>query len=363
LILAAALVAASGCASHPAAFRFGADLSSLDYLERQGAVFRDDGIPQDVLPMLRRHGVDTVRLRLWHTPESPDGGPDRTLRMAERVAAQGMGLLLDVHYSDTWADPGHQTKPAAWRGVDSAALQDSVRIYTRQVIAALTARGVTPDAVQIGNEITAGFLWDDGRVGGEFDTPEQWDRFAALLRAAIAGVREATPPGDTVRVVLHVDRGGDADGTVRFFDQLVARGVDFDWIGLSYYPWWHGTLGDLRRTLGVLAPRYGKPILVVETAYPWTLRWFDDVHNIVGTPEQLLSGYPAGPDGQLRFLRDVIRTVLDAPGGLGRGVVYWEPAWISVPDEGSPWENMTLFDERGNLLPAVGAFERPWGGE
>ena len=157
--------------------------------------------------------------------------------------------------------------------------------------------------------------------------------------------------------MIHIDRGGDVGGATWFFDRLAAQGVDFDVIGLSYYPWWHGTLDDVDATVDSLARRYGKDIIIVETAYPWTLDWHDDTHNLVGLPEQLLPGYPATVDGQRAFLADLIDIVAAAPGGRGRGLFYWAPECISVQGMGSPWENLALFDFNGDLLPSVSAFE------
>ena len=154
--------------------------------------------------------------------------------------------------------------------------------------------------------------------------------------------------------MIHIDRGGDVGAAIWFFDHLLAQGVDFDLIGLSYYPWWHGSLTDLDETLDTLAIRYGKGLMVVETAYPWTLGWFDDTHNPVGLPEHLLPGYPATPRGQNAFLRAVIDIVREVPDGLGRGVFWWGGEWISSPGFGSGFENVALFDQNGDALPALG---------
>lgn len=323
----------------------GADLSSLPRVEAAGAVFREhaDAAPADLLTLLRARGLNTVRLRVWHTP--PDGACSlaETAALAERARAAGLAVLLDLHYSDTWADPGHQAPPRAWQGLAAAALADSVRAYTQSVMQALAARGVVPACVQLGNEITGGLLWDTGRVGGAFDTDAQWDNLALLLRAAMAGL----PSGATrPQVMIHTDRGGDIAGARWFLDGLARRGVLYDLIGVSYYPWWHGTLDELEANLRELATRYGKGVVVVETAYPWTLQWFDDTHNLVGQESQLLDGYPATFEGQARFLAEVTRIVRGVPDGLGLGVVWWEPAWVGP---GSGWENMGWVDERGVL--------------
>ena len=339
-----------------AGFIRGADISHLPRVEAGGGVFRVDGEPADPLSILRAHGVDTVRLRLWNDHPDGESGLAEVLDLAERARDAGLDLLLDFHYSDTWADPGHQSKPAAWSGLAFATLADSVRTFTRDVMTACAARGVAPTVVQLGNEITPGMLWDDGRVGGAFDTTPQWVKLAVLLQAAIAGVDDALPGAARPGIMIHIDRGGDNAGSRWFFDSLIARGVEFDLIGLSYYPWWHGTLEDLDANLDDLAIRYDKDIVVVETAYPWTLGWFDDTHNMVGLPEHQLPGYPATPEGQRAFLDALLQIVGEVPDGRGRGVCWWEPDWIVAPGFGSPWENPALFDEHGNALPALHSF-------
>jgi arabinogalactan endo-1,4-beta-galactosidase len=155
--------------------------------------------------------------------------------------------MLDFHYSDYWADPGKQYKPAAWENLNFTALRDSVRTYSANVIQALVDQGTTPDIVQIGNETTTGMLWDEGRVGGGFDTKSQWGRYTALTKAGIEGVREAG--GNDIQIMIHIDRGGDANGVRWFFDNFTDFNVDFDLIGLSYYPFWHGDLSDLEAAL------------------------------------------------------------------------------------------------------------------
>lgn len=334
----------------------GADISFLPKIEDHGGVYTDGGLPGDLFDILADHGVNLIRLRLWHTPAEGYCDLDDILAMAQRAQAAGMDLLLDFHYSDTWADPAHQTKPAAWAALPFAALVDSVRARTRDVLAALIAQGTPPVMVQLGNEITPGMLWDDGRVGGSFNTSEQWAQLAQLLGAACDGVSDAFAPDPEPLIMIHSDRGGDNGGCQWFFGNLLGQGVEFDLIGLSYYPWWHGTLADLEANLDDLAVRYGKDIVLAEVAYPWTLGWFDDTHNPVGLPEHLLPGYPDTPAGQRAFLETIFSMIADVPDGRGRGVVYWAPEWITTPTFGSGWENVALFDETGEVLPGLEAF-------
>jgi arabinogalactan endo-1,4-beta-galactosidase len=335
----------------------GADVSFLNQLEENGAVFRDSGFAKDPLEILKSHGFNAIRLRLWVNPSGGYNNLARTLTQAARLKAKGFKFLLDIHYSDSWADPSQQTKPAAWQSVSGNALADSVRQYTSRVMAALKNQNTTPDMVQIGNEITSGMLWNDGCVSGTFNTPSQWTAFAALLKAGIQGVRDATRPVDSVKIIIHIERSGDSAACRYFFDKLAAEAVPFDVIGLSYYPWWHGSLGGLSATLVMLANRYPQNIIVAETGYPWTLSYSDTTNNVVGLASQLLAGYPATVSRQRQFLTDLIATLQAAPLGKVNGLFYWEPDDISLPTLGSSWENVTLFDFGGNTLESILAFE------
>lgn len=328
----------------------GADLSFLPQMEATGAIYRDAvGQPQDCMRLLAAAGINLVRLRLWVQPA--DGWCDlaRTIAMARRARALGLGVLLDLHYSDSWADPGQQTIPQSWAGLSFTALADRVRAYTRDVLIACGEAGVLPSAVQLGNEITDGLLWPHGRIsqGG-------WNNFAALLRAARQGVDDACSTHRRPRVVIHIDRGGDVGGATWFFDNLSSRGVAFDVCGLSYYPWWHGSLAQCQATLSTMATRYRKPVLIAETAYPWTLGWNDNTNNLVGLPGQLQPGFAATPAGQSQFARAMVEMVSSLPSQLGQGVCWWAPDWISTTS-GSAWENLSWFDFAGRLLPSAGA--------
>jgi len=338
------------------AFWYGVDASFLPQLEAARAQFFADGAPQDALAIFAAHGVNSVRLRVWVDPADGHNGADEMLALAQRVHALDMALLLNLHYSDTWADPGNQAKPAAWMNLDAAELETAVYTYTFDLVTALKAQGTLPHMVQIGNEISPGFLWDEGRVGGRYD--DNWPQFAALLQAGIVGVQDAVDPVDRVQIMLHLDAGANNAVCRWFLDNLQAQGITFDVLGLTYYPWWQGSLDDLAANLQDLSERYPQEIVLVETAYPWTLEWQDETHNLVGLEEQLLPGYPATPAGQASFLRDVLAIVQAAP--QGKGIYYWAPEAIAVPGFGSFWENVTLFDFNGQALPALAVLaERP----
>lgn len=376
---------------HAAHFMLGADVSTLEEVERHGGRFATpSGQPASALQLLRAAGFNWARLRLWHTPVNagdvfegnrrvsragePVGGGNNglalTLRLAQRAKAQGLKLLLDLHYSDFWTDPGQQAKPAAWSGLQGEALQQAVRAYTAEVLRALHAADASPDMVQVGNEVNGGMLWPDGKTWQQ--TPGEviggTAAFHALLKAGIAGVRDtdALRGGAPLPVMLHLAKGGDNALFRRVFDGFVADGVAFDAIGLSWYPYFHGPIAGLRANLADLSARYGKPLVVVETAYAWT------PDNPGGHPPVLdreriaASGYPATPQGQIQMLSEVVEAVAAVPQGLG--VFYWEPAWLAVDGagwrsgDGNGWANQTLFDERGRALPSLGAMRAaaPW---
>ncbi len=338
----------------------GVDISSLPQVEDKGGIFYNaDGQAQDIFEILTDHGVNYVRLKLWHTPANGYNNLEKVKGMATRIEQAGMGFLLDFHYSDSWADPAKQHKPLAWWDYDDAQLRDAVYTYTKEAITALREQGTEPDIVQIGNEITNGMLWDAGKLDGSAD---QFARLAGLLKAGIAGVEDA---GCDAKIMLHLDKGGDNDLYRWWFDNMIAEGVEFDIIGLSFYGYWHGDLRDLAANLADLAQRYNKELIVVETAYAYTLDNQDGYGNIIAREDQLIPGYPATVEGQSAWLRDLMQVVKAAPGGLARGVFYWEPAWLGLkgcgwnpadPQSGNAWENQALFDFDGHVLPSLAVF-------
>lgn len=351
LVLAVSVAARAEGAPKARAFEAGADLSSLPRVEAAGAVFTDGDTIADAITLLRRSGFTSVRLRLWHSPEGGDYALAPTLALAKRAKAAGMSVLLDLHYSDTWADPGHQSPPAAWAKLALPALCDSVHAYTRDVLAAFVAQGTPPEYVQLGNEIDGGLLWPAGQLG---KTTATRAAVARLLHAAALGAYEGSP---STRRIIHYSRGASRDAAEEFFSLLEERGVPFEVIGLSYYPWWHGPATRLPETLRGLSERFGRDVAIVETAWPWTTSWYDDTHNVVG---KLPDGSrPATIEAQQSFAAEIRAIVERVPGGRGIGAWWWEPAWVAAPGAHSPWENCALFDEKGRLLPAARAFALP----
>ena len=277
----------------------GADISYLPELEARGIQFSDKGVKKDAIEILQSHGFNYVRLRLFHNPSLDSGySPGKgfcdlanTLAMAKRVKASGMKLLLDFHYSDYWADPGKQYKPAAWKNLNFTELKKALYDYTKEVMLALKEQGTLPDMVQVGNEINHGIVWPDGNVANI-------DGTAQLINAGTAAVKAVHP---TVQLMLHVALGGQNHESIFFIDNMLARGVPFDVIGQSYYPKWHGTLSDLENNLNDLSRRYNKDVMVVE--------------------------YSA-------LKKEVNKIAFEVAGGRGKGTCIWEPlsTWESIFD-------------------------------
>ena len=353
----------------------------LSEVERHGGKLLEQGKEVDAFTLLKAHHFNLIRLRLWVDPKSSEGEPygggnsdlATTLALAKRAKAAGMSLLLDLHYSDFWTDPKHQTKPKAWQALSFPALTDQVERYTRQTVQQFVQAGVTPELVQVGNELNSGMLWPDGKSwgqgGGEFD------RLATLLKAGIRGVKSATAGEKiTPRIVLHLAEGGKSETFRWWFDEIIARQVSFDIIGLSYYPFWDAPLSALATNLQQLASRYHKPLLIVETAYAHDLQDCDNTPNTFGPAQEQQGGYPATPQGQLAFLQALQQQVAAVPDGLGLGIVYWEPFWLPVKgatwatkagmaynhdqwQEGNAWENLALVNCQGETQPALGVFD------
>jgi arabinogalactan endo-1,4-beta-galactosidase len=360
----AAAPARAGGRRPPAALRIrGADLSFTPQLEAAGIRFTDGGVTRPVERILARHGANYVRLRVWTDPPPGYSDADSALALARRAKRAGQKVLLNLHYSDFWADPGHQTTPAAWQGQDLDTLANTVYDYTRRLIARFARHGAPVDMVQIGNEVTAGMLWPEGQIyrpdGAHF--PE----FCTLLRAGIEGARNGSPRHHRLDVMVHIDRGGDNGGTRWFYDHIAEQGVAFDVIGLSFYPFWHGPLASLAANLTDTAARYGKPVVVVEAAYPWTLDNGDQLENFITAPDQLPDGaaYPATPAGQAAYFEALREVIAAVPDGLGAGFFDWSPEWIPgvgwAPGEGNPNDNLTMFDWDGEGLPSLRAFRPP----
>lgn len=325
-----------GTRTKAADYAVGADLSFLKQAEDKGTVFKDDGQSKSGLQIFKDHGYNWIRLRLFHTPTELPNNLDYTISLAKDARKLGYKFLLDYHYSDTWADPGKQVIPKAWKGMSPAELETAVFEYTRDTIKAFGEAGVFPDMVQPGNEISHGMLWPEGKL------PDKWDNFAGFVKAGIKGIEAGRGGNPRPRIMIHIDRGGDKAGTKYFFDKLNTYGVEYDVIGQSFYPWWHGSLLDLRENMIFMANEYKKDIIVVEAAYCWR----PAEYTKKGGP------FPETPQGQKEFLDEVNRIVLATPNNKGIGVFWWEPA-VS-----GGLRTRGFFDNDGNAMPVITVFDR-----
>ncbi len=364
-------------------FIMGADVSMLAQMEASGAKFYENGQPKDCLTILKDHGVNWIRLRIWNDPTDASGQPlgggnndlAKTAAIAKRAKAMGLKFFLDFHYSDWWADPGKQNKPKAWTDLHGDALSQAVYTYTADVLQTLAKAGAMPDMIELGNEINSGILWPDGNTGGPASNGiGGYDVLANLLSAGAKAVRDTDPnngnPAKRARIVLHLANGGDNTLYRTVFDELTKRKVDFDVIGLSYYSYWHGTILQLRSNMNDISARYKKDVVVAETGYAYTLQDADPTANLFTESDQTAGGYKATLQGQATAIRDVIEAVAKVPDSRGLGVFYWEPDWYAVPGAGwqtgagDTWDNQALFDGQGNALPTMGVFRlvQPGGG-
>jgi arabinogalactan endo-1,4-beta-galactosidase len=361
------LIAATATLNQPtasAALKIrGADISFTLQEENNNQSLTDNGQAAPIETILAQHGANYARLRIWVNPPKGTSDLDSALTLARRAHAAGLQILLDLHYSDSWADRTSQQTPAAWQRLTGADLRNTVQTYTREVTAAFARQGTPADIVQIGNETTHGMLWPSGQIYKQ--SGEDWPGYAGLVKAAIAGAKEATP-GESPLIMLHIDTGGDEEASTYYFDHIQQQGISFDLIGLTYYPFWNGPLADLQRNLNNLAGRYGKDILIAETAYPWTLSSAGNTPSVVSSLDALpdAAAHPPTPQGQATYFAALNQILREVPNGHGVGYLIWEPGWLpGVPADartGNAHTNLTLFDWWGHGLPALDAF-RPTG--
>ena len=355
----------------------GMDLSTLLELERCGAKYYDNGEERDLLAIMKSYDVDTIRIRLWNDPWSETGESygagendlKTSLEIAKRVTAAGFGVLLNFHYSDFWADPGKQIKPKTWADYGVKELEQAVYDYTLESMQTFLDAGVNITMVQVGNELSNGLLWPEGKV-------PNYDNIATFVNAGIRAVRKADA---TIPVMIHLDNGGNNALYREWFDNFTKRGEDFEIIGLSYYPFWHGSLQMLNDNMNDIAERYGKDLVIAEVSMGYTM---EDYKNYEKLSDEERKGYATRPalvekieypmtkQGQYDFMEDFLNRISHIKGGKGKGFFYWEPAWIPVPGSGwatpaslkymnapgpcgNEWANQALFDYDGNALPTL----------
>jgi len=333
-------------------FYLGADLSYVNEMENCNAIFKNDQKETtDPFTIFANEGANLVRVRLWHNPTwtnySNFKDVEKTIARAKNAK---MKVLLDFHYSDDWADPNKQEIPAAWLEVvdNTAKLGDSIYNYTYKTLQNLHNKNLLPDMVQVGNETNIMILQKDDKPSAM-----NWSRNAYLLNKGIKAVRNISKDVDkNIEVMLHIAQ---PENAIWWFKQAKENNVvDFDWIGLSYYPKWSTyNLQEASEAFKTLIKTYNKKLMVVETAYPFTIENADAAGNILGA-DALIDGYKATQEGQLKYLLDLKKALKNAG---AKGLVYWEPAWVANNcstrwGKGSHWDNATLFD--ANSVPTKG---------
>lgn len=358
----------------------GFDASALYALERNGAIFYDsDNSEKDMLTILKNHGVNWIRLRVWNNPYSQAAGTadntgfcdiNKAKEISVRAKALGMKVLIDFHYSDTWADPVKQNLPAAWDKYanDANALAETVYDFTKRSLTILKEAGATPDMVQIGNEIDSGMFLKKSDGTTEAFKKEDLPTFLEKASAAVEDV------DSNIKVMIHTtsrNSGNNAKGVLDLLDSKT-----YDVIGLSYYPFYdHGNIETLKSTIQSLKSTYGKEVVIAETSFAWTVDWVegknDDTSNTLwydGLKIALesLSNYFNGYEYEsgnycieptIQNQAEVIRTIMEVSANAGaQGIFYWGGEWVSTTSIGSSWENQALFDLDGKVLPSIDVF-------
>ena len=359
----------------------GIDVSTyLEELEH-GAKYFADGVEVDPLDLFRTNGVTHMRVRLWHNPKDENGveylagncNLDKVLKLSKLAVSKGYKLLLDLHYSDFWADPGKQFLPKAWRGYDLERLERAVYEYTVSVLRTFKDNGIALDMVQVGNEITNGFMWPVGKL--EIDGKRgNYDNFCTLFKAGVKAVREESD----AKVVLHLERSHDQEVYEEFLTEMENHQVDYDVLGASYYPYWHGTFDQFFANMNN-CKKFGKEIVVAELGYGFTTDSYQlgdsgtrlVIDNATVSALEMAKRYPLTPQGQAEYVKDFIARAKE---NAIDGIFYWEPLWIPgkgicwaspegqkyIGEDGkstaNEWANQCLFDYNGNKLPAFDQF-------
>jgi arabinogalactan endo-1,4-beta-galactosidase len=357
-LLATAVHAEDSTPAKTSPFFTGADLSYVNEMEDCGGKFRDRGKEKDPFAIFASYGADIVRVRIWHNATwTKYSNFDDVAKTIRRAKENHMRVLLDFHYSDTWTDPEKQGIPSAWKDIsDTHQLAKALYDYTADTLKKLNDMGLAPNMVQVGNETNAEILQDQSKFEKE---KINWARNAELFNSGIKAVRDFSAASNKkVAIVLHIAQ---PENGLAWFPKALENGItDFDVIGLSYYPQWSTyKLDTLGNAISELTVKIKKPVMIVETGYPWTFENFDKADNVLWK-SAVLPEYPPTPNGQLDYLLALSKAVKTA-GGLG--IIYWEPAWISTSCKtlwgtGSHWENAAFFDasRKNTTLPAFNFF-------
>lgn len=325
----------------------GGDISMLPQYQDFGTIYKDfSGKTISLLPYLKDNGMNCMRVRLFVDPTKEKEvvqDINYVLSLAKQIKAHGFRFMLDFHYSDSWADPAQQTIPAAWKSLDADGLVDILYKYTKETLSEFVSQGLSPDYIQIGNEISYGMLWKYGRVN--YQSSDNWDTLARMLNSAGKACREITPDA---KIIIHIERSVNAANCIYFLGTMKKLNVDFDIFGLSYYPVWHGPVNELDKTITSIENTTDKDIMFVEFAYNY--KWYPQDAKFTETQ----IGYSATADGQKKITADLI-SVLNKHKKV-TGLLWWFPEENECPFTNllTSWKNRGLFDnETGNALPAL----------
>lgn len=336
----------------------GADLSLLTRYEQNSAVYKDEnGGDVKVLPFFKLNGFNYVRCRLFVNPDLKSDACqnlDYVIALSKRCKTEGFKVLLDFHYSDTWADPSKQIRPSAWKGLTQAQLITQIYDYTKSTLQAMKKEGVLPDMIQTGNEITPGLLLQEDANApliSDWKSAAHWENLTTLLKSAVKACREVA--GSETKIMIHTERSGDAESSITYYSKLKEYSVDYDVVGLSYYPYWHGTLSQVETTIQKLSAQFtNKEIVFVETAYPYSDYGYPDSQfnpNTYIYPQI----YPSTPTGQASFMKDLIRLLRKYPNV--KGLFYWfaEETCSPLETQKSIIHAGLFNDQTGKALPAL----------
>lgn len=367
--------------------RLGIDVSTYYEEKAAGAKYYDKGIEVEPLQMLNANGVDIMRIRLWLNPYNKEGKPylggtcdlKNFIKLSKLAIKKGYDVMLDIHYSDFWVDPGKQTVPKAWQNLDEKGLEQKVYDYTTETLTAIKNEGITLSFIQVGNEITNGMLWPYGRLEerGEGEKRGNYETFIKFIKAGVRACREVSPKSE---LVLHLERSYDINVYNEFFTEMKNAKVDYDIIGFSYYPYWHGTLSQFFANVEN-CKKFGKKLMVVETGYAFTLEDYinepdGNAHLVVANNNVKNFGFkeefPLTKQGQKDFTAAFI-------GGCKNhgvyGIIWWEPLWIPgenicwasvegqeyIRETGkstrNEWANQCMFDYSGNKNPVFDVYK------
>ena len=360
----------------------GFDASTVSQIEENGGIYRTaSGAPKDIFEILSENNINWIRLRLWHTPNASISAGDntlqRTLETAKRIKSRNLKFLLDIHYSDTWADPANQKRPAAWNSCQTTSeLAEKVSEYTAEILE--TLKDVQPDMIQIGNEINPGMLVTASSAISisEYAEPpcSSWlskksaENLEEILNAAAKTIRNFNPE---IKIMIHLSSKQN-DNLEWWFSKFPS--LDFDFIGLSYYPYYeHGTLDSLKSNIKNLKKKFKKEVVVAETAWAWTDSWSDETPNLFGDAQKIKgaenlknhlsglqtekcaekTGISASTANQSAVIQKIFNAVLESG---GKGVFYWGGEWIPAVNIKNNWENQAMFDFSGKALPSLSVF-------